>query len=72
MANTPNSEARTQYGQLPSNTIFATRAAAAQGTALLTTFTVSTTDGRLGTALQAYLLEISNTLIAMGVWKGSA
>ena len=72
MSNTPNSETRTQYGVLPLNSILAgPRASAVQATSLISAYSVSTA-GVIGTAFQAYLAEITATLIAMGAWKGSA
>lgn len=52
------------YGTTPA----AQRAAAAQATSLVGT--ASTTS--LTTDHKAYLIEIGNTLTALGLWKGSA
>lgn len=70
MANTPNSEQRTIYGSLPGNTMTGPRAAAAQATTLISAFVGSAAT--IDTKFQAFLVEVANTLIALGAWKGGA
>lgn len=43
------------------------RAAAAQATSL-----ISVTSTAVNTSIVAWMLEVSNTLTALGAWKGSA
>lgn len=45
----------------------ARRAAAAQATSL-----ISVTSTAVNTSIVAWMLEVSNTLTALGAWKGSA
>lgn len=52
------------YGGTPTTR----RAAAAQATSLLSTASSATID----TATKAAIIEIMNTLAALGLWKGSA
>lgn len=52
------------YGTTP----ITQRAAAAQATSLLSTASSTAID----TATKAALIEVMNTLAALGVWKGSA
>lgn len=64
--NTPNSETTTVYGILAGNSLIAPpRAGAIQATSGIPT-------NETGTHLQAILLEVANTLIAIGAWKGAA
>lgn len=51
------------YGKTP----IAQRAAAAQATSL-----ISVTSTAVNTSIVAWMLEVSNTLAALGAWKGSA
>lgn len=51
------------YGVAP----IAQRAAAAQATSL-----ISVTSTAVNTSIVAWMLEVSNTLTALGAWKGSA
>jgi hypothetical protein len=51
------------YGGTP----VAQRAAAAQATSL-----ISVTSTAVNTSIVAWMLEVSNTLIGLGAWKGSA
>jgi hypothetical protein len=51
------------YGVAPA----AQRAAAAQATSL-----ISVTSTAVNTSIVAWMLEVSNTLTALGAWKGSA
>lgn len=51
------------YGVTP----VAQRAAAAQATSL-----ISVTSTAVNTSIVAWMLEVSNTLTALGLWKGAA
>lgn len=51
------------YGAVP----IAQRAAAAQATSL-----ISVTSTAVNTSIVAWMLEVSNTLTALGLWKGAA
>ena len=51
------------YGVAPA----AQRAAAAQATSL-----ISVTSTAVNTSIVAWMLEVSNTLTALGAWKGAA
>jgi len=52
------------YGALPAGQ----RASSVQATSLISAYTATTSSALIG----AVVLEIANTLIAMGVWKGAA
>lgn len=52
------------YGKTP----IVQRSGAAQATSLVGTASSTAVD----TATKAYLIEIGNTLVALGIWKGAA
>jgi len=68
MALTDGSSSTTFYGSVPGYmfTAQAQRAAAAQATSLIVT------SSSFGATQAAALLEVANTLIALGIWKGAA
>lgn len=66
MALQDSSSSTTLYGEFPTYLI-SQRASSAQATTL-----VSATSTAFSASHSAYLVEIGNTLIALGYWKGSA
>lgn len=63
--NSPATNETTLYGMFPSYLV-AQRASSVQATSAL----ASSSD--FGAAQLAWAVEVSNTLIALGVWKGAA
>lgn len=75
MANYDSPYAEHRVGQAITETVgfygvtpIAQRAGAAQATSLVGTASSTAVD----TATKAYILEIGNTLVALGLWKGAA
>lgn len=69
MANTgfePSSATSTVYGRINRNTLVEPRTGSVQLTSLIVT------SSSFGATQAATLLEVANTLIAAGLWKGAA
>ena len=68
MANTPNSEVNNIFGEIDGNSIMSPRAASIQATSFLS----ASSNFTIGATQTAWALEVTNTLIALGAWKGAA
>lgn len=69
MALVDSSSSTTLYGEFPT-LLISQRAAAAQATSLITAASTAYNSAFV-TAQNAALVEVMNTFIALGIWKGS-